>query len=198
MEDRQNSPVQLLESKNGKRDKLADRRALLKLGAAGLPMMLTLKASARQAAISQLSCFFRLPSRVRIMVNTNGEAWSSTTHNVRFSRRRQAWRKDDLDEFLLPANSVYFPGGVPTVYRPGTCSTPPSGNWIYCGWNKFSVGNNAKITPANFINSNDEFEYDGSNKGLYVALSVQYSAGRSSGWPGISCVISILTYLDTL
>ena len=196
MEDRQNPPVQLLENKGGQRNKLADRRALLKLGAAGLPMMLTLKASAQSAAVSQLSCFFRLPSRVRIMVKTNGNAWASTTHNVRFNKRRQAWRKDDLDEFLLPQNSVKFTGGVPSVYRPSSCNTPSDANWVYCGWNKFSVGNNAKITPANFINSNDEFEFTGSNKGLYVALTIQYSTHSSSGWPGVSCIVSILNYLD--
>ncbi len=198
MEDRQNSSVQLLENKSGEQDKLADRRALLKLGAAGLPMMLTLKASAQSAAISQIQCFFRLPSRVRIMVNTAGDAWTSTTHNVRYSRRRSAWRKDDLEEFLLPANSVHFPGGAPASYRPASCSTPSQGNWVYCGWSKYTINNNAKITPRNYINGNDEFETDGSKKALYVALSVQYADSRSTGWPGISCIVSILAYLDTL
>lgn len=198
MEKQKNDLVQSVDDKTCKQDTLANRRNLLKLGAAGLPMMLTLKASARAAAVSQLQCFFRLPARYRIMVNTNGEAWASTTHNVRYNKNRGAWRKDDLDAFLLPGNSVHFPAGVPAVYRPGTCNTPPQGNWVYCGWNKFSVGNNAKITPRNYINSNDEFEFNGSNKELFVALTIQYADGRTSGWPGISCVISILNYLDTL
>lgn len=196
MEDRRNSPVQLLKSKSSKQNKLAERRALLKLGAAGLPMMLTLKASAQSVAVSQLSCFFRLPARVRVMVNSDGDAWSSTSHNVRFNRRRQVWRKDDLEEFLLPQNSIHFTGGVPSVYRPSTCNTPPQGNWVYCGWNKFTIGNSAKITPANFINNSGDFEFDGSDKALYVALSLQYSTHSTSGWPGISCIVSILTYLD--
>ncbi len=198
MEDRQNSLVQVVEKTDSAQSKRADRRDLLKLGAAGLPMMLTLTSSAQGAVASQLTCFFRLPARVRIMVNTDGDAWSSTTHNVRFSKKKQAYRKDDLDEFLLPANSQQFTGGVPSMYRPPICNTPPSGNWVYCGWNKYSISNNAKITPKNYVNSNDEFEFDGSNKGLYVALSIQYAGQASNGWPGVSCVLSIVNYLDTL
>ena len=198
MEDHQNISVKPLENNDGAQDKRADRRSLLKMGAAGLPMLMTLSSSAQGAVASQLNCFFRLPARVRIMVDENGNAWSSTTHNVRFNKRRQAWRKDDLDEFLLPGNSEAFTGGVPSMYVPAVCNTPPQGNWVYCGWNKYNIGNNQKITPKNYINNNDEFEFDGSNKGLYVALSIQYASQSTSGWPGVSCVISILNYLDTI
>lgn len=174
--------------------KLEARRQVLKLGAAGLPMLITLKASAQQAAVSQLQCFFRLPERVRIMVNAEGEAWSSTTHNVRFNRRRQAYRKEDLDEFLRPGNSIRFTGGVPSQYRPMACSTPPEGNWVTCGWNKFTIGRNAKITPADYLVGNS-WQVSG-DKGLYVALTLQYASTSSAGaWPGISCIASILTYL---
>ena len=198
MGDSQNLSVKSLENKDSAQDKRADRRALLKLGAAGLPMMMTLTSSAQGAVASQLTCFFRLPARVRIMVDENGNAWSSTTHNVRFSKKRQAYRKDDLEEFLLPGNSEQFTGGVPSMYVPPVCNIPTSGNWVYCGWNKYNISNNAKITPKNYVNNNDEFEFDGSNKGLYVALSIQYASQSSTGWPGISCVLSIINYLNTL
>lgn len=181
---------------NQARSKLAARRDVLKLGATGLPMVLTLKASAQQAVISQLQCAFRLPARMRIMVNANGHAWASTTHNVRFNRRRQAYRKDDLDEFLRPGNSIEFTGGVPSSYIPSGCSSPPTGNWVDCGWNKFSINRNARITPGNFYNPNGGWTLTG-NKGLYVALSIQYAGNGTSGnWPGISCIVSILNYLD--
>ncbi len=175
--------------------RIAARRDMLKLGVAGLPMILTLNSSAAHAAASQLTCFFRLPDRVRIMVDASGNAWASTTHNVRFSRNRQAYRKDDLDEFLLPGNSIEFTGGVPSQYIPTACSSPPTGNWVGCGWNKFSINRNAKITPGNYVDGNS-FQVSG-NKGLYVALSIQYaSMSTSGGWPGVSCIVSILNYLD--
>lgn len=181
---------------NDESKKLKDRRELLRLGAAGLPMMLTLKASAQQAAVSQLQCFFRLPERVRVMVNADGDAWSSTTHNVRFNRRRQAYRRDDLEEFLKPGNSIRFNGGVPNGYRPSSCSEAPDpdSNWIGCGWNKFTIGRNTKITPADYLVSNS-WQLSG-DEGLYMALTIQYAeAGASGAWPGVSCVVSILNYL---
>ena len=168
----------------------------MRLGAAGMPMVLTLKASAQQAVISQLQCAFRVPERVRVMVNAEGTAWASTTHNVRFSNRRNAFRRDDLEEFLQPGNSVRFNGGVPPGYRPAFCGEPPDpdSNWIECGWNKFNIRANLNIRPADYLD-NGTFRLSG-NRGLYLALTLQYaSQGASSGWPGVSCVASILTYL---
>lgn len=198
MEDHQNPIVESLDETPCEQDRLASRRHLLRLGAAGLPMVLTLKASARAAAVSQLRCFFKPVVRHRIMINSNGEAWASTTNNVGFNNNRQAWRGDQLDDFILPANSVYFPGPMPSDYIPAPETQPRQGRWVYGGWNKVSIGGNSKITPRNYINSSGDFEYDGSNKALFVALTIQYADGRTSGWPGVSCIISILAYLDTL
>lgn len=184
------------DKQNAVEKQFAARRDLLKLGVAGLPMVLTLNSSAAHAAASQLTCFFNLPERVRIMVNSDGHAWASTTHNVRFSNKRQAFRKDDLDEFLLPGNSLEFTAGVPSQYIPTGCSSPPNGNWVDCGWNKFSISNNAKITPGNFLDANNNWVLTG-NKGLFVALSIQYANTSTTGWPGISCIVSILTYLNS-
>lgn len=199
VEEQQNDIIHAVEGKSCEQKKLADRRNLLRLGAAGLPMVLTLKASARQAAISQLRCEFRLPARYRIMVDDTGAAWASTTLNVRFNNNRQAWRKDDLTAFLSAGDTVSFPAGsAPAAYRPASCNTPDQGNWVYCSWAKYSIGNNARIVPRNYINSNGDFEFNGSNKELFVALTIEYSDSRSSGWPGVSCIISILNYLDTV
>lgn len=184
------------QSQNSDQSKRSSRRELLRLGVAGMPMVLTLKASAQQAVISQLQCSFRVPERVRVMVNSDGTAWASTTHNVRFSRRRNAFRREDLDEFLQPGNSTRFNGGVPAAYRPSACSVPPDpdSNWIECGWNKFNIRRNLNITPADFL-SNGNFQLSG-NRGLYLALTLQYASQSSTGsWPGLSCVVSILNYL---
>lgn len=198
VDDDQNVTVHSLDETDCEQKKRVDRRNLLRLGAAGLPMVLTLKASARQAAVSQLRCFFRPGTRHRIMVNSDGEAWSSTSLNVGFSNNRQAWRGDQLDTFLASASTVYFPGPVPSDYIPAPETQPRQGRWVYGGWNKFTVGANNKITPRNYINSNGDFEYDGTSRALFVALTIQYSESRSSGWPGVSCILSILAYLDTL
>lgn len=198
MENRQDPIIESLEETTCEQDKLASRRTLLKLGAAGLPMVLTLKASARQAAISQLQCFFRPGTRHRIMVKSTGEAWASTTNNVGFNNNRQAWRGDHLDDFILPMNSVYFPGPVPSSYIPGPETQPRQGRWVYGGWAKYTVGGNNKITPRDYINGNGDFDFDGSDKALFLSLTIQYADSRSSGWPGVSCIISILNYLDTL
>ncbi len=176
----------------------ATRRELLRLGAAGLPMVMTLNGSAASAAVSQLQCFFRLPQRIRIMVSADGNAYASTTLNVRFSRRRNAFRKDDLDAFLADSGTIQFTGGVDSLYRPNACSTPPTGNWVDCGWSKYNISNNAKITPANYLDANNNWSFDGSTKGLYVDLSLQIASQSSNnGWPGISCIISIVNYLGS-
>ena len=175
----------------------ADRREILRLGLAGMPMMLTLKASAQQAVVSQLQCAFRVPERLRVMVSADGTAWASTTHNVRFSNRRQAFRAEDLNEFISPGNSTRFDGGVPEVYRPQACATPPDpdSDWVDCGWNKFTIGRNLQITPADYL-SNGTFQINGDEQGLYLALTLQYASQTSSAnWPGLSCVVSILNYL---
>lgn len=99
--------------------RLSDRRHLLKMGAAGLPMVLTLKASAQQVVISQLQCVFALPRRVRILVNCDGAAWVGS-RRVRY-RNGQGWRVSDLVRFKDEADFVFPSGTVPNSYRPSAC-----------------------------------------------------------------------------
>lgn len=180
------------------RETAATRRELLRLGAAGLPMVMTLNGSAASAAVSQLQCFFRMPARIRIMVNADGTAYASTRLNVRFSRNRNAFRKDDLDAFLAASDTIAFTGGVDAQFRPNACSSPPTGNWVDCGWNKFNLGNNAKVTPSRYLDGNNNWDFDGSSRSLYVDLSLQIASQSSSNsWPGISCIISILNYIGS-
>lgn len=104
-------------SENLKR--LSDRRQLLKLGAAGLPMVLTLKASAQQVVISQLQCAFVLPKRVRILVDCDGRAWVGS-RRVRYTNGK-GWLVSDLDKFKDRANYVFPANTVPSDYRPSEC-----------------------------------------------------------------------------
>lgn len=99
--------------------KLADRRQLLRMGAAGLPMVLTLKASAQQVLVSQLQCAFVLPSRVRILVNCDGAAWVGSGR-IRY-RNGRGWNVADLNAFKSNADYVFPAGTVPSSYRPTAC-----------------------------------------------------------------------------
>lgn len=99
--------------------KLADRRQLLRMGAAGLPMVLTLKASAQQVLISQLQCAFVLPRRVRILVNCNGAAWVGS-RRLRY-RNGKGWNVADIKAFKENADYVFPSGTVPSSYRPTEC-----------------------------------------------------------------------------
>lgn len=106
-------------NRNLEEQKLADRRQLLRMGAAGLPMMLTLKASAQEVLVSQLQCAFVLPSRVRILVNCDGKAWVGS-RRVQY-RSGQGWRVSHLDRFKDEADYIFPDGTVPSSYRPTAC-----------------------------------------------------------------------------
>ncbi|MCJ9430378.1 hypothetical protein [Kordiimonas marina] len=101
---------------------LEKRRQLLKLGAAGVPMLLTMKASAAQPLHSALDCAITIPSGMCIMVGSDGAAWISTRYNYDGSKLTNGKVKQfkSASEYVLPA------GSVPARYRPdGNCPTDP-------------------------------------------------------------------------
>lgn len=187
---RDNSPTG--DSVDSQRD---GRRALLKMAATGMPMILTMKASAAGPLISQLRCFYRLGVRQRILVDDTGAAWVGTGR-VRY-RNGKGFKESDIIDFK--ANSTGFASGsAPSQFRPLACSgnsTAPAG-WVDCGYNYYSLGKNAKITPANYLNGST-WNPGTNKKGLYLELTRQLALSPASGngWPGISCVTSILIYL---
>lgn len=228
--------------------KMAERRQLLMLGAAGLPMMLTLKASAREVLVSQLNCTVNLPQRLRILVDCDGRAWVGT-RNIEY-KSGKGFKVSDIEKFKDKA-SYAFPGGtVPNNWLPDTCpieecdngdddddddfdfesasteldelmraSMPVQAdgimlaaarkgdddddddddcddNWIDSGYAFYTINKNTTIAPADHI-SGSGWSPQNNNNGLFIALSLAYesSYGNTSGWPGISCIFSIVTYL---
>ena len=238
------------ETERENQQRLSDRRQLLKMGAAGLPMVLTLKASAQQVVISQLQCAFVLPRRVRILVNCDGAAWVGR-RRVRY-RNGQGWKVADLNRFKNEADYIFPAGTVPNSYRPSACpevvcsgdddddnggnninngvvseleallNAPMPSNaaeianfngrskkddddddscdpeWQDNGYTLYTLSRNTEIKPSDFLNGTS-WNPTGT-RGLYLILSMTYanSYGNAGGWPGISCVASILTYLGQL
>lgn len=230
--------------------RLSDRRQLLKLGAAGLPMVLTLRASAQQTLVSQLQCVFKLPSRVRILVDCDGRAWVGS-RRVQY-RSGQGWRVSHIIRFKDEASYVFPSGTVPSSYRPTACpeevcdadddddngnsynrnaiseldallNNPMPANaseianysanagrsddddddcdpdWQDNGYALYTLSKNTEIMPSDHL-GNGGWNPSGDAEGLYIVLSLTYanSYGNQGGWPGISCVASILTYLGQL
>ncbi|MBV1901250.1 MAG: hypothetical protein KUG56_06215 [Kordiimonadaceae bacterium] len=237
----------------------AHRRQLLRMGAAGLPMVLTLRASASEALISQLRCTFTIPSKTKILVDDTGQAWVGKS---RLRIRDNKPKNDHISNFQNNADYVFPEGTVPSSYRADACPPDPcdgyaqnlkdanvdsmfahltdsegdyqategfsgggggSGghsNHIHCdshghqvdghhhsvetsttryaecGYKAYKVSNN-QISPGDYIN-NGSWNLPGDEDGLYLSLSLNYadSYGNTGGWPGISCIVSILNYLN--
>lgn len=244
------------DDQHDKIDYSAARRNLLKLGVAGMPMVLTLKASARQLAISQLQCVIVLPSRIRILVDSDGNAWSGT-RNIEYDASKGGYKISDIERFKSHRNTREFTGGLPNSLIPTSCpsysyygnddcsSDDDDDDYDYddydsfdnassdmdvlmqnasvsysdglgggssddddddddgceapthtdCGYYFTTLNRNTEIRPADFLDGNT-WNLQG-DEGLYVALSLQYACGvGSTGWPGISCIVSILTYVQ--
>jgi hypothetical protein len=63
----------------------------------------------------------------------------------------------------------------------------------------YDYSQGSEITPGNFTNGGSGWSIGGtSNAELYIALSLQYeeSHGVNGSWPGISCIVSIINYLN--
>lgn len=162
-------------------DRIEARRQFLKLGAAGLPMVITARAGAQQAVISQLRCAITLQSRMRILVDQNGAAWAGS-RNVNLNRNNSITRFKNQADFVYPNDTV------PSGYR-------PTGNDDY---SLYLYSRGLEINPDQHLDGNYNWNYQSNEEGLYVALSVYYAEnqGNNGAWPGISCIVSILTYIN--
>lgn len=172
------------------------RRKLLQMGAAGLPMVLTLRASASEALISQLQCLFTVKNnRRRILVDDDGRAWVG---NKFIKQGPNGLKASHITRFINNAKTYFTSGTAPNSYRPaGGCQPNNNPNWTNCGYSYYDLGKNHEITPSDYLTSGGNWNLSG-NDGLYLSLSITYadSVGNDGVWPGISCIVSILTYLD--
>lgn len=67
--------------------------------------------------------------------------------------------------------------------------------WQDNGYALYTISKNTEVTPGGIIDGSTSASSDA--QALFVSLSVNYSndLNGQSGWPGISCIISILNYL---
>jgi len=239
------------EDRSPEESRIAERRQLLMLGAAGLPMMLTLKASAREVLVSQLSCVVQFSSRLRILVDCDGKAWVGTD-NIEYVNG-QGFNVADIEDFKSNATYTFPAGDVPNNWLPDTCpieecsnddddddddydfdfesasselddlmraSLPaqadgivlaPKGkgddddddddcdeDWIDSGYAFYKYGSNFSVSPADHLDGSS-WDPKNNKRGLFITLSLIYESrhGETPGWPGISCIASIVNYLGT-
>ena len=241
------------ESRDSENSRIAERRQLLMLGAAGLPMMLTLKASAREVLVSQLTCLIKLPTRVRILVDCNGRAWVGK-RNIKYENGK-GFKVADIVKFKDKATYAFPVGDVPNYWLPDNCPMEECSNdddddddddydfdfesasteldelmrtslpaqadgmalasssmswndddddddcdeaWIDSGYAFYKLGKNTTIPPVDHI-SGGGWSPQSNKEGLFIALSLAYESrhGDAPGWPGISCIVSIINYLGT-
>lgn len=234
------------DSATSESDRIAERRQLLMLGAAGLPMMLTLKASAQSALVSQLTCSIKFPTNVRILVDCDGQAWVGKK-NIKYTSGK-GFKVDDIVKFKDNATFAFPAGDVPNYWLPDNCpieecsndddddddfdfetasteldellrASPPSQadgialasvrmgddddddcdeDWIDSGYAFYELGKNSTIMPVDHT-SGMGWSPQANKQGLYIALSLIYESrhGDAPGWPGISCIVSIINYFGT-
>ena len=232
--------------------RIAERRQILMLGAAGLPMMLSVKASAREVLVSQLNCVIDFSSRLRILVDCDGKAWVGTD-NIEYVNG-QGFNVEDIESFKNNATYTFPAGDVPNEWLPDTCpieecsnddddddddydfdlesasseldelmraslpsqadgiilASKPKGkgdddddddcdeDWIDSGYALYKYGSNFSISPADHIDGGS-WNPQSNKRGLFITLSLVYESrhGDTPGWPGISCIVSIVNYLGT-
>lgn len=105
----------------------ARRRQLLRMGAAGMPMVLTLRASASQALISQLQCVFVIPAKTKILVGDRGQAWVGTGRLRNYS---QGLKLSEIEDFKASATYHFQDNTVSESYRPEACEANQcESNW---------------------------------------------------------------------
>jgi hypothetical protein len=115
-----NTGKSFMPNKDEKSDTFLERRRqLLKMGVAGMPMVLTLRASAADAVISQLRCTITVSNSFRILVDDTGAAWMGT-RTIR-TKRDGSFKPKSLRKFKNKANFIFPGGSASESYRPEEC-----------------------------------------------------------------------------
>ncbi len=239
-----NSALKTTEKHSAYHRTLASRRKLLSMGAAGLPMVLTLSSSARANLVSQLSCVFTISGGIAFLVNKNGKVWmANRTWTSVPPITRDIYRD-------MKSDAIYSSGGLaPSSMRPsgvcdygpdlrsacedynyattGNSDTPlkctkwsirrleremeavgalPSGyvklddRTFECKYSIYLIPNTLQVPANSMINGNEtNWSYSNDAAGLYTKLGVKLAnQGHTTGFPGISCLISVINYFNTL
>lgn len=101
---------------------LERRRQLLRMGAAGMPMALTLRAGATESIISQLRCVITIPGSLKILVDQDGAAWVG-------DRSINTDKTKSINKFKNQADYEFTSGTVPASYRPDCGSSGDDSGW---------------------------------------------------------------------
>ncbi|WND02597.1 hypothetical protein QGN29_13680 [Temperatibacter marinus] len=186
----------------------ASRRRLLALGAAGLPMMLTMKAGASSNIISQLDCLFSIPANFTMLVRNNGKVWmgDSITVNWQGQMITNSIIRDikDQSDIILGRNSA------PSNFRPTIADCPSVPNTSKgkgddepvidrkdrCERFKIYETSGGPINITNILDENGNWSIPNNANGLYLHLMKAYADefGNDGGLPGISCIHSALLF----
>ena len=104
--------------KKGRVDVDAARRQVLALGTAAVPTVLTLRASASQALVSQLTCLFRMPAGYVFLVDAAGAVWMA---DLGWSSAPNKVKQSHVDEIKSSASFIFPAGTAPQNRRPKGC-----------------------------------------------------------------------------
>jgi hypothetical protein len=167
-----------------------ERRQVLRLGVAGMPMMLSMRASAQSFANSALDCTITIPADLSILVHRDGRAWVTDRVNIGNGRltNRRVRRIQRRAQYFFPS------GTVPDQYRETTCTDVS--NFFLCQFALYTYRGGLTFEPGRLVNASGDFTISGTT-GLYLALTVRSTDSDGRGrMPGASCVISILDYVN--
>jgi hypothetical protein len=207
-----------------------ERRRVLQLGIAGMPMMLSMRASAQSFAHSALDCTITIPAGLIILVNDEGAAWVTDRVNLGNGRLTQG----RINRIQRRAQYSFSDGTVPDQFRPPGCPVDEDEldddddrddddddrddddrdddanldglsprerrrrreERLACQYALFAFSGNTTFEPGRFVTPSGEFNVSGAT-GLYLVLAARFAdQGANSGFPGVSCLVSILDYVN--
>ncbi len=173
---------------------MEQRRQLLRLGAAGMPMVLTLRAGASGPLISQLQCVVTIPGSLRILVDGSGSAWVG---NGNLKQKKGKYKSKDINNFKSNADYTFPNNSAPSQFRPSGCSTGDDDDDDNSCYELYSLDAYQLITPGDYVDINGNWNLNSDSASLYIALSARHAdlSPSDGSWPGISCIVSILNYL---
>ncbi|WND02596.1 hypothetical protein QGN29_13675 [Temperatibacter marinus] len=100
----------------------ANRRRLLQMGAAGLPMMMTVNSGVSASVISQLDCLFTIPAGYVMMVRSNGKVWMGDSISAQWQGEKITQAL--VDDIKNQADITTDRQAAPNQFRPDEDDCP--------------------------------------------------------------------------